>query len=243
MVPPVPSRAVPFPGIPQGQRTRCVASRSIAASYGTDTWSTHQCGICHPDAAEVDAFRQLGNHLVGYKWALNVCSTVGWNTQLCMQRMMPQGATAHSNGAWSGFCPGCYRRRPHCTSCGILGRGRLSWSYGECSGNDAPVPSLWPCWPEGGCDNLLCSSCGTASDGCHNHQRQQQCRLWYPQWGDRRLCSVAKSATFPRAPCNVGINPPQLDAPPFVVEAAAGIPLKMFSELVQAVFLTQARRQ
>lgn len=81
-----------------------------------------------PGAAEVDAFRQLGNYIVGYKWALNVCSTVGCNTQLSMQAHDATGCHRHSNGAWMGFCPGCYRRRPRCTSCGALGRAHLSWS-------------------------------------------------------------------------------------------------------------------
>ena len=41
---------------------------------------------------------------------------------------------------------------------------------------------MWPCWLEGGCENLSCTSCGAASDGCHNRQRGQQRRLWYTEW-------------------------------------------------------------
>ena len=46
--------------------------------------------------------------------------------------------------------------------------------------------SLWPCWPPGGCYHLLCAGCGTANDGCRNHQKPINCRYWQPEWGIRR---------------------------------------------------------
>ena len=55
------------------------------------------------------------------------------------------------------------------------------------------------------------AACGTRSGG---------------GWGRRRWCgTVASSATIACVPCNEVINPPQLDAPPFNIEAVAGIPL------------------
>ena len=174
-------------------------------------------------------YRPLGNIYTGYKFGLNVCSTIGCYRRLCMQRMLPQGSTTHSAGIWCVFCPDGYRRRPRCTSCGVLGRDHLSWEYGEPASKEAPGPSLWPCWLEGGCENLLCASCGAASDGCHNHQRGQQRRPWYTEWGLRLWCgTVAESAgiaCFPCVPGQAAINPPQLDAPPVEIRAAIGVPL------------------
>ena len=42
-------------------------------------------------------------------------------------------------GTWYAFCPDCCRRRPHCTSCGVLGRDHLSWGTVSQPPNTPPV--------------------------------------------------------------------------------------------------------
>ena len=154
MVAPVPCRPVPYPG-PGPQRARILAVGSREAPHGTNLWVTQQCSLCldNRDDVECPRYRPLGNIYQGHRLGENVCSIIGCNRRLCQHHMRPQGPTTHSASLWYTFCSECYQRRPHCTSCGVLGRDHLSWHYGEPAAKAPRGQPLWPCWPAGGCEH------------------------------------------------------------------------------------------